>query len=163
MFALYAATDSYMTHRLAEIQIAKFSDSDLANVLQLAREIELPLITVIAEMELAGMEVDQEYAQLLSLKYDERLREVDLEIEEELNKMKAYIDAWRLSPEANYRPVIGRTKTIDKIQYKYYAGSDNITDPSYWYESKTARKIIRRGSYKYWFSSNRTKNQNLSN
>lgn len=141
VFALYAATDSYMTHRLAEIQIAKFSDSDLANVLQLAREVELPLITVIAEMELAGMEVDQEYAQLLSLKYDEHLREVDLEIEEELNKMKAHIDAWRLSPDANYRPVIGRTKTIDKIQYKYYAGSDNINDPSYWYESKTARKL----------------------
>lgn len=141
VFALYAATDSYMTHRLAEIQIAKFSDPDLANVLQLAREIELPLITVIAEMELAGMEVDQEYAQLLSLKYDEHLREVDLEIEEELNKMKAHIDAWRLSPGANYRPVIGRTKTIDKIQYKYYAGSDNITDPSYWYESKTSRKL----------------------
>lgn len=141
VFALYAATDSYMTHRLAEIQIAKFSDPDLANVLQLAREIELPLVTVIAEMEMAGMKVDQEYAQLLSLKYDEQLREVDLQIEEELNKMKAQIDAWRLSPEANYRPVIGRTKTINKIQYKYYAGSNNFTDPSYWYEAKTARKL----------------------
>jgi len=141
VFALYAATDSYMTHRLAEIQIAKFSDPDLANVLQLAKEVELPLVTVIAEMEMAGMEVDQEYAELLSLKYDEQLREVDLQIEEELNKMKAQIDAWRLSPEANYKPVIGRTKTINKIQYKYYAGSDNITDPSYWYEAKTGRKL----------------------
>ena len=137
VFALYAATDSYMTDKLAEVQRSKLSDEELSKILRLAKELEMPLVTVIAEMELAGMEVDQEYAKLLSIKYNEQLTELDARIQSELDKMKPEIDAWRLSPEANYKPIVGRTKTINKIQYKYHQSSDKSDDKAYWYPSNT--------------------------
>ena len=141
VFALYAATDSYMTDMLAEIQLAKFKNPDLAGVLQLAREIEIPLVSVIAEMEMAGMEVDQEYSKLLSNKYNEELTQLDMEIADELLKLKPTIDAWRLSQEANYKPIVGRTKTVNKVQYKYMLGTGGPGNVSYWYDAKTSRKL----------------------
>ena len=104
IFALYAATDSMMTDALEIWQMNKFKDPDLARVLRLAYDLEMPLVTVIAEMELAGMDVDQEYAELLSGKYHKKLAKVDAKIAEELKKLKPEIDAWRLTPEANMHP-----------------------------------------------------------
>lgn len=135
VFALYAATDSLMTDKLAEIQQLKLKDPSLANVLHLAEKIEMPLVTVIAEMELAGMEVDQEYAKLLSAKYNEQLVELDTQIQNELDRMKPIIDEWRLSAEANYKPVIGRTKTISGIKYKYHTNSSKGDQEAYWYST----------------------------
>ena len=139
VFALYAATDSMMTHKLAQIQLGKFKDPELSNVLKLGRELEMPLVTVIAEMEMAGMEVDQEYGKLLSAKYNEQLAELDKKIEDELLKIKPVIDSWRLTPEANKRSLVYRTKTIDKIQYKYNSG--NGPGQSYWYNTKTMKPL----------------------
>ena len=51
-----------MTYKLYEWQMNKFRDPDLARVLNLAKTIEMPLVKVIAEMELKGMEVDLDYA-----------------------------------------------------------------------------------------------------
>lgn len=104
IFALYAATDSMMTDKLFEWQMNQFKNADLAKVLNLYYEVELPLVPVIAEMELAGMEVDQEYAALLSAKYHKKLAAVDAELADALNELKPQIDAWRLSPEANIHP-----------------------------------------------------------
>lgn len=141
LFALYAATDAMMTSKLADIQREKLYSKESGNVIHIAREIEIPLLTVIGEMESAGMEVDQEYAKLLSAKYNTQLEEVDSEINVELEKLKPMIDAWRLTPDANFRPIIGRTKTINRIQYKYNKGSNRHGDETYWYEDKTSRKL----------------------
>ncbi|MCK9470260.1 MAG: DNA polymerase [Bacilli bacterium] len=147
IFALYAATDAMMTSKLADIQREKLYSKELGNVIHLAREIEIPLLPVIGEMESAGMEVDQEYGKLLSAKYNTQLEEVDSEISVELEKLKPMIDAWRLTPDANFRPIIGRTKTINKIQYKYYKGSNRDGDEPYWYEAKTSRKLSDAEAY----------------
>lgn len=128
IFALYAATDSMMTDKLYQWQMDKFKDPELANVLNLAKTIEMPLVQVIAEMELAGMEVDQEYAEKLSIKYHRKLDNIDSKISEELEKLKPMISAWRLTPEANVQP---RSKKPNKDgEYKLQKSkNEQLKDP----------------------------------
>ena len=101
IFAYYAATDSLMTYKLYEWQIAKFSLKDNSKLFNLAKTLEMPLVKVIAEMELAGMEVDMEYGKLLSNKFHNKLDDVDNKLSIELDKLKDKINTWRLTPEAN--------------------------------------------------------------
>ena len=103
IFSFYAATDSLMTYKLYEWQKNKFNLKDNSKLLNLAKTVEMPLVKVIAEMELAGMDVDMEYAELLSKKYHKNLDETDREISIELDKLKNKIESWRLTPEANVK------------------------------------------------------------
>ena len=101
IFALYAATDAMMTDKLYEWQMNKFKDPDLAKVWKLANDVEMPLVQVLAEMQLAGMEIDQNYGALLSAKYHKRLDAVDAKLAIEMKELEPKIAAWRLTPEAN--------------------------------------------------------------
>lgn len=102
IFAMYSATDSYMTDKLYEWQMEQFANKDLAKAYKLATELEMPLCTVIAEMELAGMDIDQNYALLLSKKYHNKLDICESKLKNELDKLKPQIEAWRQTPEANF-------------------------------------------------------------
>ena len=102
VFAYYAATDALMTDKLYEWQAARLLQPDYKDVYKLFKEIEMPAVQVLAEMQLNGMAVDQEYADLLSKKFHKRLDGIDAKINEEFTKLKPVVDAWRLSPEANY-------------------------------------------------------------
>lgn len=104
LFALYAATDSYMTYKLYEWQKNQFEKSENIGIYSLFKNVEMPLVEVIAEMELNGMDVDQEYAKRLSDKYHKKLNELDKLVNDEILNLKPIIDAWRLTDEANYRP-----------------------------------------------------------
>lgn len=101
IFALYAATDSYMTYKLYEWQLAKFSLPEHKKLFNMFKTIEIPVIKVVAKMELTGVELDFQYADLLSQKYHKILDNIDREAEQELAKIKPKIDAWRLTEEAN--------------------------------------------------------------
>lgn len=105
VFAMYAATDSMMTYKLYEYQLIKFTLDENKKVYHLFQTLEMPLVKVIAEMELNGMEVDQQYAVLLSNKYNNELKAIDASISDELDKLKDKILAWKLTPEANEHPV----------------------------------------------------------
>ena len=59
LFALYAATDSYMTFRLYKWQKYRFELYENTKLYNMFLTLEMPLVKVIAEMELAGMEVDK--------------------------------------------------------------------------------------------------------
>lgn len=130
IFALYAATDSMMTDKLYEWQWRQFKNPDLAKVLNLYYEIELPLVPVIAEMELAGMEVDQEYAQRLSEKYHKKLDKVDAELNAALAEIKPQIDAWRLTPEANIHPKKKRGEGEGKSKNEQLDEPINLASPT---------------------------------
>lgn len=101
IFALYAATDSYMTYKLYEWQLEKFSLPEHKKLFNMFKTIEIPVIKVVAKMELTGVELDFQYADLLSKKYHKILDSIDREAEQELAKIKPKIDAWRLTEEAN--------------------------------------------------------------
>ena len=64
----------------------------------------MPCVQVVAEMELNGIEIDKEYAQRLSLKYHNKLKELGTRIHAEISKYEDKIAAWRLTPEANEKP-----------------------------------------------------------
>lgn len=116
VFSYYAATDALMTYKLYMWQMNKFKDPDLSKVLNLANTVEMPLVKVIAEMELAGMEVDIPYATMVSKKYHKDLDEVDAELMKALNDLKPQIDAWKLTKEAT-------DKQQKKLSEKQYANA----------------------------------------
>ena len=104
VFALYAATDAYMTYQLYEWQKEQLEKSENERLYSLFKDIEMPLVPVLAEMEMTGMEIDTDYGKLLSAKYHKKLEDVDEEINKELINLKPQIDTWRLTADANYKP-----------------------------------------------------------
>lgn len=122
IFALYSATDSMMTYKLYEWQKEQFNKAENADILSLSELIEMPLVTVIANMELTGMEVDNEYAELLSKKFHSRLDKLDEDINIKLSELKDKIDAWRLTPDA-IKKQVGKNGNEGKSK------SEQLTDP----------------------------------
>ena len=123
LFALYAATDSMMTDKLYLWQKNKFEERGNEKLYNFFKTLEMPLVKVIAEMELRGMEVDQEYAVLLSKKYHKLLDDIDSKIAVELDKLKDKIRAWRLTSEANIKPKNKKGDGEGKSK------SEQLTDP----------------------------------
>ena len=130
IFALYAATDSYMTDKLYEWQIDKFNLPENKKLLDLATNLEMPLVKVIAEMELAGMDVDQDYGKLLSAKYHKQLEKIDNDINEELAKLKPQIDTWRLTADANFKPLKKTGEGEGKSKNEQLTDPINLASPT---------------------------------
>ena len=101
IFALYAATDAFMTYKLYLWQKEQFAIPGCERMYKLFTDIEMPIIKVCAAMEMTGIEIDKEYGERLSLKYHKKLDIIDVKIEEELAKYKDQIAKWRITPEAN--------------------------------------------------------------
>lgn len=108
VFALYGSQDAYMTDELYLWQKPIMEnyelENQLANPYKLFREVELPCIRVIAEMELTGVSFDVEYANRLRAKYENKLEAVDKNIAEELLLYKDKVASWRLTKEALQKP-----------------------------------------------------------
>lgn len=132
-FALYSATDAYKTTALYHYQQKQFENPDLAKLLKLFHEVEIPIITVSAEMELRGVCIDVEYANRLTAKYQKEKDEIQTKINQELSKIKPLVDEWRLSEDANK---LIKSKTDPLYQYdpnykppKTYTKSQQLKDP----------------------------------
>lgn len=130
IFAYYAATDSLMTYKLYEWQIAKFSLKDNSKLFNLAKTLEMPLVKVIAEMELAGMEVDMEYGKLLSNKFHNKLEDVDNKLSIELDKLKDKINTWRLTLEANAKSTKRNGEAGGKSKSEMLQNPINLGSPT---------------------------------
>lgn len=130
IFALYAATDSYMTYKLYEWQLDKFKDPSAAKLFDMFTSIEMPLVPVIAEMELTGMCVDQEYGNLLSKKYHNQLDEIDCEISKELEKIRPQIDQWRNTPDAQVKQKTRSGELSGKSKSEQLADPINLASPT---------------------------------
>ena len=115
LFALYAATDAYMTYKLYKWQKEQFMLPENAKLYNLFQTVEMPVVTVTAEMELYGVALDTEYASRLSMKYHKKLDAIDIEINEELKKYDDIVAKWRLTPEANFKEQ--KTNKAGEITY----------------------------------------------
>lgn len=104
LFALYAATDSYMTYKLYEWQLPLFYSPQNKGLLNIFMNVEMPVLIPTAEMELNGVTVDKDYCMSLGSKYHKQYDEINLAIEKELSKYSDQITKWRLTEEANYKP-----------------------------------------------------------
>lgn len=101
VFALYAATDAYMTYMLYLWQLEQFNKPENYGLLDLLLNVEIPVIIPTAEMMLNGVYVDTDFAQRLSKKYHTQLDELLNEIDKEIHNHDDEIARWRLTPEAN--------------------------------------------------------------
>lgn len=113
VFALYAATDAFMTDKLYEYQRVEFEkpeygphlditgQHEIKGLRWLFHEVEMPITVITAEMELTGVCVDLELGEKLHVKYTQALQDIDLDIENTLKQLQEIIAAWRLTPEAN--------------------------------------------------------------
>ena len=95
IFALYSAVDPYMTYKLYEYQLPIMKSEK--NIFELFMKIEMPLVVIVAEMELCGALVDLNYCKKLKEKYDAKLQLIDDQLKDELFKIKPIIDKWRRS------------------------------------------------------------------
>ena len=77
----------------------------LKGVYWIFRNIEMPLVTVVAKMELEGIHIDKEYAERLSVKYHNKIEDCNKRLQEQLSIIKPKIDAWKLTSEANNKTV----------------------------------------------------------
>ena len=123
LFALYAATDAYKTTRLYDYQLEWFNKPENNKLLKVLREIEMPILTVSAEMELRGICLDFEYGKRLSEKYHKLLDDVDKEIDKVLIELKPTIDAWKESAE-------GQVMVKKKTKAQQLSDPISLTSPT---------------------------------
>lgn len=105
IFALYAATDAFMTYKLYKWQQEQFKKSQNDGLFNVFMNVEMPVIQVAAEMELTGICIDKEYADRLSHKTHLMADKIDEKISKELLKYRDVISEWRKTEEANYHPI----------------------------------------------------------
>jgi DNA polymerase I-like protein with 3'-5' exonuclease and polymerase domains len=128
LFALYAATDAYMTYKLYLWQKKQFDKVEHQKLYSLFLNVEMPVMEVAAEMELYGIEIDKEYSQRLSDKYHKMLSTVQESISNQLDEYKDVIAKWRLTDEANFHP--RSTKPDKNGEYKLLKSkSEQLKDP----------------------------------
>ena len=131
IFALYSATDSLMTYKLYEYQVNEFKKEENEKLLKLFFDIEIPMVPIVAEMELHGALVDVEYSRKLKDKYDQKLKEIDVKILKELNLLQPMVDQWKKTqigqlPERVYpSSKIKRKTNVIKFEKVYDQIDDN--------------------------------------
>jgi len=140
IFALYAATDSLMTDKIFELQESILTAPENEKLLWLFKNIEMPIVKVAADIELAGVCIDQEFGERLRLKYNKILEDIDVKVQDELKKYESKIAAWRLSPEANAPQKVWqpkKTKMTEEEIIAKYPEVDEKTGKRYKNSNKT--------------------------
>ena len=128
VFALYAATDPMMTYKLYKYQLEQFKKQENSRLYNLFRDIEMPLVKVVKDMELRGIEIDQDYAKRLSDKYHKKVDEYQVLIDEELEKLKPQVDTWRLSQDATNK--IMKAGKLQKSKSEQLEWPINLESPT---------------------------------
>ncbi len=75
----YSCEDADVTFRVASLMIPRLKEVGLDD---LFRNVELPLISVLADMEIAGVKIDSAYLRQLSVEFGESLRALESQIYE---------------------------------------------------------------------------------
>ena len=127
IFALYAATDAFMTFKLYELQKSQFEAPGHDRLYDVFMNVEMQVMEVAAEMELTGICIDSEYAERLSAKYHKKLDELNKEIDVELAKYSSIVAKWRTTDEANFKPEKIDKKTGEKKFGK--SKNEQLADP----------------------------------
>ena len=130
VFALYAATDPYITYKLYEYQRKEFSKVENKDIYNLFLNIEMPIIKVVANMELRGIEIDLGYAKKISNIYHKKLDDLQIKIDEELVNLKPIIDKWRLSKDANEKPKANNAKGFGKSKAEKLSDPIELSSPT---------------------------------
>lgn len=128
LFALYAATDAFMTYKLYEYQVQEFNKPENSRLYSLFKTIEMPVVPVVAEMELAGICIDNKYSKRLSDKYHKMYADLEKRVADELSKYDTTISNWRLTPEANKKET--KNGKLQKSKNEQLETPVNIASPT---------------------------------
>lgn len=126
VFALYAATDSYMTYKIFEYQQEIYSRPEYSKLYELLTTVEFPVIIPTAEMMLNGVYIDEDFSARLSKKYHDMMDATLAGITKEIHSHDAEIAKWRLSEDANRKELkVGKDgkPVLDKNGNKQYMKS----------------------------------------
>ncbi len=80
---LYAAEDADITYRLYKIFLKNLKLEKLINIYEL---FEKPLIEILANMEISGIKVNSNFLENLSIKFDKKIKNLEIEIYKLANK-----------------------------------------------------------------------------
>ena len=130
IFALYAATDAFMTYKLYMYQQKEFSKSGNEKLFNLFMNIEMPIVIVSAEMELTGICLDLDYSKRLSNKYHKLLDECNNRILSELHKFDDKINSWKLTDNATYKPPKKTGEGFGKSKLEQLENPINVSSPT---------------------------------
>lgn len=92
---LYAAGDAIKTYDLYEFQLRNFEKPHLSHIHNVFKTIEMPLITVLADMEDKGVYIDMDFAHKLQEKYRKYLEDAEKDCYDCLEQYRSEIDAYR--------------------------------------------------------------------
>lgn len=92
---LYAAGDPLKTWELMEFQQKFLNPDKLPGPYNVFRNIEMPVVDVVADMEDRGVCLDLEFADELSKKYNQQLKEREAKVYEVLDMYKEEIEEFR--------------------------------------------------------------------
>lgn len=130
VFALYAATDAFMTYKLYEYQLKEFSRHGNEKLFSLFKDIEMNVVPVTAEMELTGICLDLDYSERLSKKYHKKLDANNKEILDELKKFDDKISAWKLTEDAIKKPPKKTGEGFGKSKLEQLEDPINVSSPT---------------------------------
>lgn len=125
---IYAARDAEITYELYKFQepfLTKDNkvckEKDLLGPASVFRDIEMPLVEVVADMEDTGIDFDFEFAEELSGKYNKQLKEVEAKFYEVLEPYETQIEQYRINSGVNCKldnPInIGSSKQLGILLY----------------------------------------------
>lgn len=92
--ALYAAIDALLTYELYEYQKQVFEQSGNEALYSVFKNIEMPLVSVVFDIEVQGVCIDKEMSQKLSEKYTKLLNESHKKVMLEVRKYQPEIDRY---------------------------------------------------------------------
>lgn len=95
--AYYAAKDPHMTYLLAMKQMELFYQPENTRTKSLLFDIEMPMVEVLAEMKNTGVYIDNEYANKLSIEYNQELSKIEALAQKEVDRYGKQLEA--LPPE----------------------------------------------------------------
>lgn len=95
IFALYAAIDAYDTYKLQKYQQTLFESDDLKKMYKLFREIEMPVTSVVAQMEDDGVTLDLDLLSKLNAVYKSKQAEAYEKLQEILEPYRASIEYYQ--------------------------------------------------------------------
>lgn len=96
IFAIYGANDGFKTWALYQFQKEYLREdhprADFRKLYYVFREVEMPLIDVCMDMELRGVEIREDYAKELSVKFNEEMQEKEALCDAYVEQFREYIE-----------------------------------------------------------------------
>jgi DNA polymerase I-like protein with 3'-5' exonuclease and polymerase domains len=117
---MYASFDTIMTYELYLFQYeyldknGKYNKSKgLERVAEVFRNIEMPLIEVVFEMECTGVKIDIELAKRLKNEYEAYMIRAEKQFKEEIKKLHSQIKSLQKTDNAKYSNLVNSAGEID--------------------------------------------------